>query len=166
MLAARVGIASAVTPAMDTWPWLVRHVKGNKTALEDCFGKPCPGEAMAFAEAALFRLAVSPSGTVRIYVRQRRADARFVRRIWLGKTLYFDEHLSATDEGVFTTRTTKRVPDAEQRRGDLVNNCQGTPWDRLAGRPAGRPREAPPEPQQASDRLLELKSAVVRRRKI
>ena len=39
-----------VTPAMDVWPWLVRHagwlleryhVKGNKkTACEDCCGKP------------------------------------------------------------------------------------------------------------------------------
>ena len=43
-----------VTPAMDIWPWLVRHagwlleryhVKGNKkTPFEDCFGKPYQSE--------------------------------------------------------------------------------------------------------------------------
>ena len=52
-----------VTPAMDMWPWLVRHagwllerdhVKGNKkTAFEDCFGKLY---LMKFAKAALFRV--------------------------------------------------------------------------------------------------------------
>ena len=56
------------TPAMDVWPWMVRHagwlleryhVKANKkTAFEDCFGKPYQGEVMKFAEAALFRVAV------------------------------------------------------------------------------------------------------------
>ena len=59
------------TPAMDVWPWMVRHagwlleryhVKANKkTAFEDCFGKLYQGEVMKFAEAALFRVAASPS---------------------------------------------------------------------------------------------------------
>ena len=121
---------------MDVWPWLVRHagwlleryhVKANKkTALEDCFGKPYQGEVMKFAEAALFRVAVSPSGRIRDGIRQGRADARFFRGIWLGKTTESDEHLFATDTGVHTTR------------------------NRLAGRPPGRPRkttsQAPPVP--------------------
>ena len=138
-------LSIAVTPAMDIWPWLVRnagwfleryHVKGNKkTASEDCFGTPYQGEILKFAEAALFRLAVSPSGKVRSETRQGRADARFVRGTCLGQTLDSDEHLCGTDEGVFTTRTVKRVQDTEQRRGDVVKNCQGTPRDRLAGWP-------------------------------
>ena len=46
-----------VTPAMDIWPWLARHagrlfegyhVKGKKTAFEDCFGKPYQGDVMKF----------------------------------------------------------------------------------------------------------------------
>ena len=70
------------TPALDVWPWLVRHagwlferhhVKGNKnTVFEDCFGKPYHREVMKFAEAALFRLAVSLSGRVRSEIRQGR----------------------------------------------------------------------------------------------
>ena len=53
---------SEVTPAMDVWPWLVGragwlceryHVKANKkTAFEDCFGKPCQGEVMKFADGS------------------------------------------------------------------------------------------------------------------
>ena len=97
---------------------------------------------MKFAEAALFRLAVSPSGRVRSEIRQGRADARFVRGMWVGKTI--DEHLLATDGGVYTTRSVKRVADTEQRRADLVKSCQGTPWDRLAGRSVGRPRKTAP----------------------
>ena len=79
-----------------------------------------------------------------------------------------DEHLFATDEGVFTTRTVKRVPDTEQREGDLVKNGQGTPWDRLARRPVRRHlfKQRLPKPQQASDRVLKRKSEAARRRKI
>ena len=138
-------LSREVTPFMDIWPWLVRHagwlleryhVKANKKkAVEYCLGKPYQGEILKFAEAALFPLAVSPCGKVRSEVRQGRADARFVRGICLGKTLDSDEHLFGTDESVFTTRTVQRVPDSEQRRGDLVKHCQGTPWDRLASRP-------------------------------
>ena len=99
---------------------------------------------MKFAEAALFGVAVSPSGKIRHGVRQGRADARFVRGMWLRKTTEFLEHLFATDTGVYTTRTVKRVPDSEQKRADLMRSLQGTPWDRLAGRPAGRPRKTAP----------------------
>ena len=124
---------------MDVWPWLVRHagwlleryhVKANKkTAFEDRFGKPCQGEVMKFAETALFRVAVSPSGKIRDWIRQGRADARFVRGIWLGKTTESDEHLFATDTGVYTTTTVKRVPDSEQ------NTCR--PGEKLAGNSVG-----------------------------
>ena len=128
-------------------PWLVRHagwlqerhhVKANKkTAFEDCLGKPYQGEVMMFAEAARFRVAVSPSGKIRDRIRQGRADARFVRGVWPGKTTESDEHLFATDTGVYTPRTVKGVPDSEQKRADLVKSLQGTSWDRLAGRQAG-----------------------------
>ena len=98
-----------------------------------------------FAEAALFRFAVSPSGRVRSEVRQGRADARFVRGIRLGKNVNSDEHLLATDGGVYMTRTVKRVPETEQRRADLVKSCQGSLWDWVPMRPAGRPRKAAPQ---------------------
>ena len=64
-----------------------------------------------FPEAALFRVTVSPSGRIRDGIRQGRADARLVRGMWLGKTTESDG------------------------RADLVKSLQGTPWDRLAGRP-------------------------------
>ena len=131
---------------MDVWPWTVRHAGWllgaiNKTAFEDCFGKPYQGEELKFAWAALFRVAVSPSGKIRYGVRQGREDARLVRGMWIGKTTESDEHLLANELGVYTTRTVKRVPDSELERADLVRSLQGTPWDRLAGRPAGRPRK-------------------------
>ena len=112
---------------------------------------------MKFAVATLFRLAVSPSGRVRSEIRQGRADARFIRGIWLGKTTESDEHLLATDTGVYISRTVKRVPDTEQRRGYLVNSLS------LQKRPAGRPRKtalqappvATPPVAKASDRPSE-----------
>ena len=134
-------LSREVTLSMDVWPWLVRHagwlleryhVNGNKkTAFEDCSGKPYQGEVMKSAEAALFRLAVSPSGRARNEIRQGRVDARFVRGIWLGKTADPDEHLFATDTGVYTMRRVKRVPQTKQRRDELVKSFQGTPWDRF-----------------------------------
>ena len=68
-------------------------------------------------------------------------------------------------------RTVKRIPDTEQRRADPVKSCQGTPWDRLAGRPAGRPHktalQAPPvetppaatESERPSDDVSERRGA-------
>ena len=102
---------------------------------------------MKFAEAALFRVAVSPSGRVQSEIRLSRTDARFVRGIRLGKTTASDAHLFATETGVYmyTTRTVKRVPHTQQRRADLVKSLQGTPRDRLQGRPAGRPRKTAPQ---------------------
>ena len=82
---------------------------------------------MKFAEAALFRVAVSPSGKIRDGIRHGRADARFVREVWLGKTTKSDEHLFANEMGVYTTRTVRRVPDTEKKRADLVKGLQGTP---------------------------------------
>ena len=87
---------------------------------------------MKFAEAVLFRLAG-------FEVKSSRADqTRFVSGTWRGKTTESGELVFATETGVYTTRTVKRVPDTEQRRADLVKSLQGTPWDRLAGRPAAR----------------------------
>ena len=100
---------------------------------------------MKFVEAAMFRVAVSPSGKIGDGVRQGGADTRFVRGMWLGKTPESDEHLFANELGVYTTRTVKRVPDSEQKRADLVRSSQGTPWDGLAGRPAGRFRKTAPQ---------------------
>ena len=105
------------------------HVKANKkTAFEDWFGKAYQGEVMKFAEATLFRV----GGKIRDGVRQGRADARFVRGTWLGKTAESHEHLFA------------RVPDSSQKRADFVGSLQA-PWSRLAGRPAGRPRKTAPQ---------------------
>ena len=73
------------------------------------------------------------------------ADARFVRGIWLGKTTESDERLFVNELGMYTARTVKRVPNSEQKRAELVRSLQGTPWDRLAGRPAGRPRKTAPQ---------------------
>ena len=67
-----------------------------------------------------------------------------LRECRLGKTTE-SEQLFANELGVYTTRTVKRVPDTEQKRADLVKGLQGTPWNRLAGRPAGRPRKTDPQ---------------------
>ena len=53
-----------------------------------------------------------------------------------------DEHLFANELGVHTTRTVKRVQTQSTRAG-LVRSLQGIPWDRVAGRPAGRPHKVP-----------------------
>ena len=134
-----------VTPVMGVWPLLVRHngwlreryhVKDNKkTAFEDCFGKPYQGEVMSCPRVE--RL-VAESGRDE-QMRDLSVEYGF------GKTTESDEQLFANELGVCTTRTVKRVPYTEQKRADLVKDLQGTPWDRLAGRPAGRPRKTTPQ---------------------
>ena len=113
--------------------WLVRHagwlleryhVKVNKkTAFEDCFGKPYQGGVMKFAKAALFRVAVSPSGKIRDGVRQGRADARFVRGIWLGKT---------TDSETSSRLRAKASRLGEKLAGNSVGQTCRTPSRKTA----------------------------------
>ena len=113
------------TPAMGMWQWLVRHagwlleryhVKGNKkTVFEDCFEKLYQGEFMKFAEVALFR------------VQDLSAGYGLAR---LGS----DEHLFATDGGVYTTRTGETSSRHRATTARLVKS-------RLGGRPAGRPAQ-------------------------
>ena len=86
---------------------------------------------------------MSPSG--KVPDGNGRADARLVRGVWLGKTTESGEYLFAHGLRVYTTRTVKRVPDSEQKRADLVRCLQGTPWERLAGRQARRPRKTAPQ---------------------
>ena len=99
------------TPAMDVWPWCW-IVKANK--------KTAP-----------------PSGKIRDGVRQGRADARFVRGIWLGKSTESDEHLFGNELGVYTTRTVKRVPDSERKTRKL--------GEKLAGNSVGQTCRTPGE---------------------
>ena len=62
---------------------------------------------MKFAEAALFRLAVSPSGRVRSEIRQGRADVRFVCGFWLGKQ---DDHREDLARRPLKRRPSRHLP--------------------------------------------------------
>ena len=150
-------LSMEVTPAVDVWAWLVRHagwlleryhhVEGTRRQHSKIVsGKRYQEEVMKFAEAALFRLAVSPNGRVRNEIKQGRADDDFSVAYGLARPQN-PMNISSLRIQECTQRV-KRVPDTEQRRANLVRSLQGTPWDRLAGRLAGRLRktlaEAPP----------------------
>ena len=93
---------------------------------------------MKFEEAALFRVAVSPSGKIRDGTRQGRAGARLIRGLWLGKTTESDEHLLANKLGVHTTRTVRRVPDTEQKRVRLGERFARNSVEQACRTPSGR----------------------------
>ena len=74
-------------------------------------------------------MAVSPSGKIRDGVRQDRADARFVRGIWLGKTTESGEHLFANEMGIVhdkDSETSSRLRAETCRLGQkLAGNSVG-----------------------------------------
>ena len=92
-----------VTPAMDVWmvAWKVSRERQQEDSVRRLFRETVP----------LF-----PRGRIRDGIRQGRADARFVSGIWPGKTTESDEHLFATDIGVYTTSARQLLKHRPLRR--------------------------------------------------
>ena len=58
----------------------------------------------------------------------------------LGKVVESGEHNFGTRGGTFTRRTVKRLPKCDRADRELILEFIGTPWDRKAEKPRGRPK--------------------------
>ena len=134
-----------LTPDHCMWPWLVRHaawtmeryhVKQNgHTPFMDTTGAWYKGEIVPFGETVLYKVPFSQSRH-RPGGKQHKADARFLRGLFLGKSNENDEYYVATpDNGVLTARTVRRLEEARQCDRVLMKTVYGVPWSHKMGRP-------------------------------
>ena len=152
----KIGIK--VTPAMNIWPWMVRHaawtrgrfgVKANlRTAYEDAFGNPYTGQVLPFGESVLFKIPHSATGR-KAGGRQLKGDPSWEQGVFLGKMNETDEFLVGNGKGVFSARSVRRLEERKRWSVEAVTSFRGVPWNRETT--IGRPRKAvvAPETPQA-----------------
>eukprot|EP00971_Amphidinium_carterae_P238789 4740254-Amphidinium_carterae.1 len=86
------------------------------------------GSLVQFGETCLFRVSFSSSGRFR-QAKVGKADLRFQKGLFVGKSYDGDEWMMLTPSGMFTSRTLKRLPLESQCDAQLVLAVKGTPWE-------------------------------------
>eukprot|EP00435_Cladocopium_sp_Y103_P016734 s3384_g4.t1 len=152
-------LGAPVTPAMNLWPWMIRHaawvrgrfgIKANmRTAFEDAFGNQYTGQILPFGECVLAKIPSSASGR-KVGGRQLKGDSSWELGVFLGKVNETDEFLVGNSKGVHSVRTVRRLTTQRRWNADLIQNFRGVPWNRetTIGRPR-KPLVAPTTPQPA-----------------
>ena len=151
-----------LTPDHNVWPRLCRHagwtiehfhVKSNgHTPFKDAFGHFYKGDLAPFGETILYRHSFSKSGRKPGNLRQMKADLRFDRGIFLGKTHESDEYIVGTaDYGVLFVRAIKRLEPSRAADKTLMTTFAGVPWDKRMGRKSKRAVPTIPLPPMGAD---------------
>lgn len=140
------------------WPWLVCHAAwlvarfvvklSGKSSFSMVTDTIHSGEHAPFGETLLWYMTHPPSN--RIGGEQlRRAEPRWRKWVWLGRSEDTDEHLISTDSGVIKFRSVKRLEPGNEADPDLLLTMKGVPWDMaraVIGRPKRRPARERNEP--------------------
>ncbi len=75
------------------------------------------------------RRSVSDTGAIQGEVRLSKADTLWERGLWLGRTEGTDEHLTSDEQGVYMTRSIRRLNDSDKFTKELALKMKGAPWD-------------------------------------
>ena len=111
---------------------------------------------LRFGEAAVFRHSFSQTGRFLRGAKVGKADNRFQKGIFVGKTYETNEYLFVTENGVYHSRAVKRLPPDQQVDIEMLTLGKGVPWDTKSAGTPGRKRIEPlvaAVPASASDIL-------------
>ena len=105
-------------------PWIARHsawlldrfrIRANgRSSYHDTTGCEHRGDRIKFGKAALFRYSLAASDKAAKRKQFSKADLRFDKGGVGGRIVYANEYLLGTTDGVFSSRTTKRLTAADQ----------------------------------------------------
>ena len=119
------------------FPWLVKHAQfllnnfsvrsDSQTPYERRWTRRYTSAVCRFGEAVWFRL---PG-------RVPKAEPAWECALWLGRESTSDMHVVANADGVFKTRSVRRLPAEQQVNKELLESMKATPWD-----PRGREEES------------------------
>eukprot|EP00438_Fugacium_kawagutii_P026160 Skav230005 [mRNA] locus=scaffold5058:3896:10669:+ [translate_table: standard] len=98
--------------------WLHNHfvVKEQVTAFEASFGRFYSGKLACYGEPVMGFLKTTQKGS-----------AKWRKAIWLSKTLTNDVHILGTGDGIFVTRSIRRLPGGGD--AEMLSNLVASPWD-------------------------------------
>ena len=143
------------------FPWLVKHAQfllnnfsvrtDGQTPYERRWDRKYTSAVCRFGEVVLFRL---PG-------RVPKAEPAWEHALWLGRETTSDMHVVGNANGVFKTRSVRRLPAENQVSKELLESLKATPWD-----PRGRQEESAnfilPAPQpESSDAVADAQGAQV-----
>ena len=118
----------SVSSTQDLLGWALMHaafvhntfrVQGGTTPYEKCFGVQYHGRLARFGETVMCALSTK---------HVRKGKPKFVKVIWLGKTLNGDLHICGTSVGVYLSSCIRRLPKEQQWAKDLLMAFKGKPW--------------------------------------
>ena len=126
-----------VLPDMAVFSWMVRHAcwllerfhlrSVGSTPFSECFGHSYRGEVLPFGECCLFRFSTAAKRSNKTVV--KKTDLFFCKGVWLGKDPDSDEHIVATNRGVYHVRTVKRMQESEQTQLAMLQGVTAVPWN-------------------------------------
>ena len=99
------------------------------------FGCGYTGEVLAFGETCLFKVPMSSSRQQSSHITKHKAEANFVRGLWVGKHDASDDHLLVTASGWHRARTVRRLESSKRASVELFADVAGAPWDRRTAAP-------------------------------
>ncbi len=115
---------------MSIWPcvrrrasWLLTRFSVRSTGRafrEEAFEAKWQGELAPFAETVLLRETVSHSGALAQRRRRRKGDALWCRGLYLGRAERTNEHIVGTPDGIFRSRTVRRMTEDKPYDDELL----------------------------------------------
>ena len=122
---------------MPQWTWATRHAAWlntryavratGTTAYMEAFGTEYHGEICKWGETLMFQESASYTGVLVMNRRRRKADARYRKGIWVGRSEDTNEHICLTEDGAFLIRSVKRLPLEMQADKTLFLEAKGSP---------------------------------------
>ena len=120
-------IAAKVEGHRHFFPWIMRHAgflynrfsvtpKGA-TSYEVVFGRPFKGHLVPLGELVIFHKAS-----------KHRGDLQWLRGVYLGVHERNGAHILGTPDGVYESRSIRRLPSEEQWNAEMVLGMKGLPW--------------------------------------
>ena len=120
-------IAAKVEGHHHFFPWIMRHAgflynrfavtpKGA-TSYEVVFGRPFKGHLVSLGELVIFHKAS-----------KHRGDLQWLRGVYLGVHERNGAHILGTPDGVYESRSIRRLPAEEQWNAEMVLGMKGLPW--------------------------------------
>ena len=114
---------------MQIFPWLTRHAGfllnhfqvnsgSRRTAYEMIAGHAYRGVMAELGEVVFFYQAKAD-----------KAEAKWQKGVWAGKSSQSDSHILLTEQGAFESRVVRRIPDESRWNQDEIVKVRALPWD-------------------------------------
>ena len=118
-----------ITGDMQIFPWLTRHAEfllnhfqvnsgSRRTAYEMIAGHAYRGVMAELGEVVFFYQAKAD-----------KAEAKWQKGVWAGKSSQSDSHILLTEQGAFESRVVRRIPDETRWNKEEIVKVRALPWD-------------------------------------